>query len=164
MEPGAPRARRARIERAVELPIAAEAAWRLMRRTATFVFVAAPLLGVRDPLPERFAAGDRLRLRLAGPAGLPAGRHEIFVESVEEGPRAIQTREHSPLLRRWDHRLSVTETGPASCRYTDEVELDAGPLTVLVAPVARAFFAHRQRRWRALADVLGPGGEGPCPG
>ena len=154
----------ARIERAVELPLAAEAAWRLMRRTATFAFVAAPLLGVRDPLPERFAAGDRLRLRLTGPAGLPAGPHEIFVESVEEDGRAIQTREHSPLLRRWDHRLSVAETGPESCRYTDEVELDAGPLTALVVPAARAFFAHRQRRWRALAAVLTPGDASPCRG
>lgn len=154
----------ARIERAVELPIAAEAAWGLMRRTATFAFVAAPLLGVRDPLPERFAAGDRLRLRLTGPAGLPAGPHEIFVESVEEDGRAIQTRERGPLLRRWDHRLSVAETGSESCRYTDEVELDAGPLTALVVPAARAFFAHRQRRWRALAAVLTPGDASPCRG
>lgn len=146
----------ARIERSVTLPIAAETAWRLMCRTATFAFVAAPLLRVRDPLPERFAPGESLRLRLAGPGGLPAGWHELRIESVDEGGLAIQTRERSPLLRRWDHRLSVAATGEASCRYTDAVDLDAGPLTALVAPLARAFFAHRQRRLRALASVLAP--------
>jgi len=153
----------ARIERSVALPIAAPTAWRLMRRSATFAFVAAPLLRVRDPLPERFAAGESLRLRLAVPGGLPAGWHELRVESVDEGELAIQTRERGPLLRRWDHRLSVVATGAASCRYTDEVELDAGRLTALVAPLARAFFAHRQRRWGALAAVLAPEGEAAWP-
>lgn len=153
----------ARIERSVALPIAASTAWRLMRRTATFAFVAAPVLWVRDPLPERFAAGESLRLRLAGPGGVPAGWHELHVESVDEDELAIQTRERSPLLRRWDHRLSVAATGPASCRYTDEVELDAGLLTALAAPLARAFFAHRQRRWRALAAVLASEDVVACP-
>jgi len=49
--------------------------------------------------------------------------------------------------------MPAPATGAASCRYT---ELDAGRLTALVAPLARAFFAHRRRRWRALAAVLAP--------
>jgi transglutaminase-like putative cysteine protease len=35
-------------------------------------------------------------------------------------------------------------------RYTDTVEVRAGPLTVIVWMFAQAFYRHRQRRWRSL--------------
>jgi len=40
---------------------------------------------------------------------------------------------------------------PACGCATDRVHIDAGMLTPLVAAFARLFYAHRQKRWRALA-------------
>ncbi len=44
--------------------------------------------------------------------------------------------------------------GGGRCRYRDVVRIDAGPLTPVVAAVARAFYRERQRRWRSLAPLL----------
>jgi len=46
-----------------------------------------------------------------------------------------------------------------SCRYSDTIEIDAGPLTGTVAAVARQIFRYRQRRWhRLVRNHLMPSG------
>ena len=107
--------------------------------------------------------GARVELRLFLLGGVPLGPHTLAVECVDEAARTIQTRERSPLLRRWDHLLHVEPAGPGRARYTDEVELDAGPLTPVVGALARAFFHHRHRRWRAVAQRLVSADPPPSP-
>jgi hypothetical protein len=41
-----------------------------------------------------------------------------------------------------------------TCRYSDEIEIDAGLLTPLVWLFARVFYGHRQRRWQKVAMRL----------
>ena len=52
---------------------------------------------------------------------------------------------------RWDHRVREPPLGEGRCRYFDEVEIEAGPLTAVVWLFARWFYRHRQRRWQAVA-------------
>jgi hypothetical protein len=72
-------------------------------------------------------------------------------EHIDHERREIQTREHDPLIRRWDHRIQFEPLGPDSSRYTDEVEVEAGLLTPVAWAFAQWFYRHRQRRWRRVA-------------
>ncbi len=38
------------------------------------------------------------------------------------------------------------------CRYSDTVDIDAGPFTAAVAKAAVAIYRYRQRRWHKLVD------------
>jgi hypothetical protein len=100
--------------------------------------------------PERWREGD-YRVALRGLGWLPLGEQVISIR-IREGERELQDQGSSPLLRRWDHRISVEPDGAAASRYTDRIEFDAGLLNPLLLPLLKSFFRHRQRRWRRLVD------------
>ena len=52
-----------------------------------------------------------------------------------------------------DRHVSIDPAGDRT-RYSDRIEIDAGPLTPLVAGYAQLFYRYRQRRWRRLARTL----------
>jgi hypothetical protein len=66
----------------------------------------------------------------------------------------VRTEESGGPLRTWRHRLTAEPVDDRSCRYADEVELDAGRLTPATAAVVRLFYRYRQHRWKALCRVL----------
>lgn len=145
----------------VETDLACDAptAWSLVRTAALLRHVAAPLLrfeSVSGALPEVLAAGLCVDLRLYLFGFVPIGSHQIQIVGVDEEKRTIQTREYSPILRQWDHTITITSL-PSGCCYSDAIEMDAGVFTVLVYALARQFFLHRQRRWRALAHRVATG-------
>jgi hypothetical protein len=121
--------------------------------------VAAPLLRFRPALgeawPELWAEGQTIHLHLFALGLLPLGPHTLTIARVDGEARTIQTRESSPLLLHWEHRINVKPAGDGHARYTDTVHFDAGRITPTVAPVVRAFFAHRHRRWQSLVRRLG---------
>lgn len=140
-----------------DLPLAAEAACELAQKPALFAFVVRPVFRVTGLPDERFqraaGPGDELSARLWWFGLVPAWRHHLRIVAIE--PRELSTNERGGLLRSWNHRLTFTPgDDPQRCRYTDEVTLDAGPLTPLVWLFAQGLFRWRQARWRALARVL----------
>lgn len=134
-----------------ELPVPAEVVADLLRKPAVLQHVAWPIL-VMPGLPDEFSLGDEVTFRLYLLGVFPLWRHTVRVVGAE--PRAARTEEHGGPLRSWRHDLTVTPVSEHSCRYTDEVEIDAGRLTPLAAAVARVFYRYRHRRWAALARVL----------
>ena len=58
-------------------------------------------------------------------------------------------------MRNWNHLIRIEPEGAGS-RYTDEIEIGAGPLTPLISLYAKLFYRYRQRRWRKLARTLEP--------
>ena len=142
------------------LPASADAVWEAVKSTATLHEVARPLVRFRPcpgtTIPDRWPVGVPVELRLFLFGVVPLGPHTLLVESVDDTSRTLQTRERGPRLC-WDHRIHVEPDGPECARYSDEVEIDAGPLTPVVAAVARLFFWYRHRRWQALARALGTG-------
>jgi len=85
---------------------------------------------------------------------IPLGWQAIVITLPEpEGnSRFVRDNGYSLLIRRWDHWITIEPAGDGTCtRYTDTVHVDAGLLTPLIAGFAKVFYAHRQRRWRALA-------------
>lgn len=85
---------------------------------------------------------------------LPLGVHTIEVVSFSE-TGGIYTHEHNRHVPTWDHRIVLEPLGPSTTRYTDVVEIAAGWKTPLVYLWAKAFYAHRQRKWRKLLSGSG---------
>lgn len=85
---------------------------------------------------------------------IPLWRHTVRVIEGDEAKGEACTEEHGGPLRRWRHRLTAEPVDGNSCRYTDEVDIDAGWLTPVAAATARRFYRYRHRRWRAPCRVL----------
>jgi hypothetical protein len=131
-------------------------AWERVRTSPLLLHVAAPLIRFTPKSGQAFPAiwqpGDyRAGMRLFGL--VPLGWQAVVIsEPAPEGTtRFIRDNGYGPLIRRWDHWIAIAPDEGGATRYTDRVEIEAGLLTPLVAAFARVFYAHRQRRWRALA-------------
>lgn len=91
---------------------------------------------------------------------LPFSQHRITIERIDPAARTMSSDEGGGLIRSWGHRITVTPIGPGRCRYEDEIDIDAGPLTPAVSAFAAVFYRLRQRRWRRLAPLLAVAAEG----
>jgi hypothetical protein len=146
----------ATIRRTTALPISAEAAFALAQKPATFAYLARGVVSVPAlaDVPDGFATpGAQASGRMWWLGVIPTWTHHLRVVAVEPG-RELRTAERGGPLRTWNHTLTFVPTSPATCTYTDAIELDAGPLTPVVRVLVSAFFALRQARWRRLAAVL----------
>ena len=105
-----------------------------------------------DPpaLPERFGAG-RYRTRLLLGVLLPIGEHILDLQPAPvDGPGLVwHDAGYSDLIQVWDHKIRL-EDYYGMTRYTDEVEVRAGLLTVPASLFGYAFYRHRQRRLNRL--------------
>ncbi len=105
-----------------------------------------------DPpaLPDRFALG-RYRTRLMLGVLLPIGEHTLDLQQAPAaGPGLVwHDAGYSDLIKVWDHKIRL-EDFHGMTRYTDEVEVHAGPLTAPAWLFAYAFYTHRQRRLNRL--------------
>lgn len=137
------------------LPTSADRVWRAMQSPVTFLYVckglfAVPALSGRaEPLrPGERGAGWLFAFHV-----VPAYRHTIEVIEVDDAGQTVRTREHGGVLRAWNHTLRVEPVDAQTCRYSDTVEVDAGPLTPVVAALAVGIFRYRQRRWHQLVHL-----------
>ena len=87
------------------------------------------------------------RFRLFGV--IPFGTHTIRIERFDENE--IQSRESNEHVQVWDHRITLKDLG-GQTEYTDEVDIRAGWKTFFVWLWAKAFYAHRQRKWIKLLE------------
>ena len=101
-------------------------------------------------LPDRFTARRYLtRLLLGG--RLSIGEHTLDLQQ-DPGTGSGQVWHDagfSRLIKVWDHKI-ILQDFHGMTRYTDVVEVHAGPLTPAAYLFAKAFYAHRQRRLRRL--------------
>jgi hypothetical protein len=127
-----------------------------VQTSALLHHIAAPLIRFTPkggtPFPAIWEPGEyRAWMWLFGV--IPVGWQAVVIsEPAPDGTtRFIRDNGYGPLIRRWDHRIAITPGEGGTTRYIDRVDIDAGVLTPLIAGFARLFYAHRQRRWRALA-------------
>ena len=129
--------------------------WQEVNRPVLLQYVAHPLITFEpiDPLafPEQWKEQEyHVKMRLFGV--IPLGWQIIAIErplSIGEA-RLLRDNGRSKHARQWDHLITVEPVGSHQTRYTDRIEIEAGALTPLVRAFARAFYAHRQRRWQML--------------
>jgi hypothetical protein len=85
---------------------------------------------------------------------LPFSRHHLHIARIDESTRVLSSREFGGLISVWNHEIEIVPIDSQTCRYRDQVEIDAGVVTTVVVLYARFFYRMRQRRWRALAREI----------
>lgn len=144
------------VEQSTTLACTPDETWSRVRTSALLLHVAAPLIRFTpkgpDPFPNIWQPGE-YRAWVWLFSIIPAGWQAVVIsEPAPQGAtRFIRDNGYSPLIRRWDHWITIAPGAGGTTSYTDRVEIEAGLLTPIIAGFARLFYAHRQRRWRALA-------------
>jgi hypothetical protein len=139
------------------LNCSAAKAWNEVQKSTLLLHVIWPLARVAStgaPFPERWSEGLTIQCRLFVFGVIPIGRHTVLIEKIDQKNYEIQSREHDPLIARWDHLISIKPLDDWRSIYRDTIDIDAGNLTSVVWAWANWFYRHRQRRWRALAKTL----------
>jgi hypothetical protein len=141
-----------------ELPCGPDAVWDEVKRSRLLKEVCAPLVTFRETagraLPDAWPEGQTILVNSWLFGLVPLGTRVIRFVRVDAAAGEIVTRERDPLVRRWDHTISVRPAANGRTRYRDEVIVEAGLLTPLVWLFAQVLYRHRQRRWRRVATRL----------
>ena len=140
-----------------EIALNIDAAWELVKTSGLLCFVSREMVSFR-PLggrfPKAWQENETVRTKMSIYGIVPfGGVHSIYFEKIDDMGRVMQTRERDCFARVWDHRISMEEVAVGHIRYRDEVVIYAGIFSRPVAYWARAFYIHRQKRWRLLARV-----------
>jgi len=134
----------------------ADVVWTAATTPHAFVHVAKGM--IRFPAAERldrsWRVGDEIRGWTLLLGVVPFSIHHLSIESIDDRSRTIVSDEGGGMIRSWRHELTTTPLGEHRCEYVDRIDIDAGPMTLLVAGFATVFYRYRQRRWRALAPLL----------
>ena len=140
------------------LDCSAAKAWDEVQKSALFLHIIWPLASVTPvpgtSFPERWNEGQTIKCKVALFGLIPIGTRTLLHEKIDQATREIVTHEFDPLIKRWDHRISIEPQGENRSIYRDTIEIDAGALTVLVWAWASGFYRYRQWRWRAVAKTL----------
>ncbi len=139
------------------LNCSATKAWNEVQKSSLLLYVIWPLVRFVPSgaqFPERWSEGLTIQCKLFVFGVIPMGVHTVHIETVDQRNYEIQSREHDPLIARWDHLISIKPLGDLQSTYRDTINIDAGILTSVVWAWANLFYRHRQRRWRALAKAL----------
>lgn len=144
------------VERSTLLEASADAVWAAVKTPAAFRRVTRrllvmPVIGGRQ---DQWREGETLVGWLFLFGFLPFSRHHLHIERIDESSFTLSSHEFGGLIKTWNHHIEVTPIEATTCRYRDQIEIDAGPLTPVIALYAQWFYRMRQRRWRALAKGL----------
>ena len=93
--------------------------------------------------------GDEFRVDVTLWGFLKTKGHVIKVETLDKTARILQSREHNPSVKHWDHTLSV-QPSESGCLWTDRVIIDAGWNTFGTALFAKYVYSKRHRHRNAL--------------
>jgi hypothetical protein len=144
------------VKAATFLNTSADRAWQAVKRSDTFLYITRGLAGFAGvpQIPGEWRQGEAARVRVLLFHLVPTWTQELRIVRVDDQRREIFTNEKGGMIRVWNHRMHVQPVSPTRCRYSDEVEIDAGLWTPLVWFWASLFFSYRQMRWRKLARSL----------
>jgi hypothetical protein len=133
-------------------------AWTHLHTPALLQHIAWPIIRFvpkgRKRWPKVWGAGEKHRFWMWLFGVVPLGWQAVVIsEPAPEGDkRFVRDNGYGPLVKRWDHLITVAPGKHGQTVYTDRVIIDAGIFTPLVRNFAIVFFTYRQRRWRELAE------------
>lgn len=140
-----------RVHRQAILPAGFADLLETLRRPAFMVATAAPLVELRSAEPEGFPSRwlggpHRLTLRLFG--RIPLGQQVMNLSwpASRQGQAQLHDTGHSPLIKRWDHRIMIKDMGNGSSSFSDTLDIDAGPLTPIFWLAAQILLSHQKRQ------------------
>jgi hypothetical protein len=85
---------------------------------------------------------------------IPFGKHYIVLEILDKESKIILSKEHNAIVKIWNHKILLEYEEGNITKYTDEVIIYAGILTLFVAIWAKAFYKHRQKKWEKISKIL----------
>ena len=142
------------VQTELQAPIAT--IWSRLQTVALLREVMAPIasLGMVDgaAFPVTWKEGITYRFKIYVLGFIPTGIRDLKIERIDPIRHQLQSREREPLIQRWDHLITLQAIGPSKTLYRDEIEIEAGWMTVLVWAFAQVFYRHRQRKWRRIAS------------
>ncbi|MBR5340596.1 MAG: hypothetical protein IK151_01575 [Erysipelotrichaceae bacterium] len=117
-----------------------------LQQLETLQYIAAPYETFTPTDPDNLiwtvGSTTSYRFRLFG--FIPFGTHTIHIERFDKDMvKSKEGNEHVPV---WNHTIYLKENENGT-EYTDKVEIDAGWKTPFIYLWAKAFYAHRQRKW-----------------
>jgi hypothetical protein len=147
-----------RLDISTQLGCSPAVAWNEVQTSAHLLRVTWPLVKFVPArpatFPERWSQGATIECRPYIFGFIPTGVHTFHFERIDHEKYEIQSCEYSPLIKRWDHLISIKSVGEGRSLYRDMITFDAGTLTFIVWLWASWLYRHRQRRWRAVAKSL----------
>ncbi|WP_299369094.1 SRPBCC family protein [uncultured Tateyamaria sp.] len=142
----------AQINMSHDYEASAKDVWAIATDFAALAEVCRPLIRFTG-LPEgRCAPGQRVTVGVRLFGVLPPQDYTMEVVEQDDNAMTLRSSEHGAGVRSWRHHLSVESTATGS-RLLDTIDIDAGPMTPLVAWWGRKLYAHRHKgRLRLLAE------------
>src|SRR5882724_10737718 len=92
------------------LNCSADKAWYEVQKSSLLLDVIWPLarvVPVGAPFPERWSEGLTIQCRSFAFGVIPIGVRTLHFEKIDHKNYQIQSREHDPLIARWDHLVSI---------------------------------------------------------
>lgn len=131
-------------------PAPREVVFEKLQQLETLQFIAAPYatftpVDANDPLVWKAGACSSYRFKMWG--FIPFGIHTINIEQFDIDK--VRSREGNKFVPVWNHKIYLKDLN-GKTEYTDEVDIDAGWKTIFVWIWAKAFYAHRQKKWLVL--------------
>jgi len=132
--------------------IAAQDAWDFLIKRDTFLYITHGVLGFvgSGKWPETFSEGQEIHTRLIFFHILPAWKHVLKVVRLDGQARELYSNEAGGPIRVWNHLIKIDPVSDTRCRYTDQIEIRAGWMTLGVWLYAHVFYRYRQWRWKKL--------------
>jgi hypothetical protein len=139
-----------RVDVSTRLACSAAKAWDEVQKSALLLHVALPLARIEPAdaqvFPERWSQGLTVRCKIAIFGFIPIGIRNLHFAEINAATHEIITHEYDPLVKSWDHTISIKSAGNDQAIYRDVIEIDAGLLTVFVWAWTNWFYRHRQVR------------------
>ena len=143
------------VQKTSVFPSSRDRIFQKLRQLETLQYIARPYASF-EPVGEGapvWEAGSTSSYHFRLFCFIPFGTHTIHIVSFD--PDLVRSREKNEHVPVWNHDITMEVIGKDRTRYTDRVEIQAGWKTVLIWLWARAFYAHRQRKWMALLENAG---------
>ncbi len=126
--------------------------WKELQKVSSLLYVSYPLIIFRPQkgclLPEIWSMQTAYTFKLFFLIILPLGSHCIEIVELEKDKNSIRSQEHGKFINSWKHRITFKQNSTGNIDYMDEVEIDAGLLTLPVWMFSHVFYRYRQYRWR----------------
>ena len=138
------------VQKTSVFPASRDVVFQKLQRLETLQAIAKPY-ATFEPLDNAatvWTVGSKSSYRFMLYGFIPFGIHTIRIVRLD--PEGISSRESNRHVPVWNHDILLVPIDANHTEYTDRVEIRAGWKTLFIWLWAKAFYAHRQRKWIGL--------------
>ena len=138
------------VQKTSVFPASRDVVFQKLQRPETLQTIAKPYAAFEpvESATTAWTVGSKSSWRLRIFGCISFGTHSIRI--VRFDPEGISSREGNGHVPVWNHDILLVPVDESHTEYTDRVEIRAGWKTLFIWLWAKAFYAHRQRKWIGL--------------